>query len=46
VRITARSASGLTLVADIADAEKAGTLTVGSAVDLQASERSITVLQD
>ena len=46
VRITARSASGLTLVADIADLEHAGPLSVGSPVELQVSERSITVLQD
>jgi spermidine/putrescine transport system ATP-binding protein len=46
VRIGARSASGLTLVADIADVENAGDLTVGNRVELQVSERSITVLQD
>jgi spermidine/putrescine transport system ATP-binding protein len=46
VRITARSASGLSLVADIADVERASALQVGAAVDLQVGERSITVLQD
>jgi hypothetical protein len=46
VRITARSASGLTLVADIADLEHAGPLIVGSPVELQVGERAITVLQD
>jgi spermidine/putrescine transport system ATP-binding protein len=46
VRITARSAHGLTLVADIADVERAAALTVGNPVELQVSERSITVLQD
>ncbi len=45
-RITARSASGLSLVADIADVEKAGALQVGGPVELQVGERSITVLQD
>src|SRR5581483_3682299 len=33
VRITARSASGLSLVADIADVERAGPLQVGSPVE-------------
>jgi spermidine/putrescine transport system ATP-binding protein len=46
VRITARSASGLSLVADIAAMEKAGALQVGAPVELQVGERSITVLQD
>ena len=46
VRITARSASGLSLVADIAYVEKAGALEVGAPVKLQVGERSITVLQD
>jgi ABC-type Fe3+/spermidine/putrescine transport system ATPase subunit len=46
VRITARSASGLSLVADIADMEKTGALQVGARVDLQVGERGITVLQD
>ena len=46
VRITTRSASGLLLVADIADMEKAGALQIGGPVELQVGERSITVLQD
>ena len=46
VRITARSETGLALVADIADLEQAGGLAVGSPVELQVGERGITVLQD
>ena len=46
VRITARSASGLSLVADIGDVEKASALQLGAPVELQVGERSITVLQD
>jgi hypothetical protein len=46
VRITARSTSGLSLVADITDMDKAGRLQVGAPVQLQVGERSITVLQD
>jgi spermidine/putrescine transport system ATP-binding protein len=46
VRITARSATGLALIADIGDAEKASRLQIGVPVDLQVGSRSITVLQD
>jgi spermidine/putrescine transport system ATP-binding protein len=46
VRIGARSASGLTLVADIFDMEKGGALRVGAALEFQVASRSITVLQD
>jgi spermidine/putrescine transport system ATP-binding protein len=46
VRLTARSASGFSLVADIADTERAAPLRIGTPVELQIGERSITVLQD
>jgi spermidine/putrescine transport system ATP-binding protein len=46
VRITARSPTGLALVADIADVERAGRLQIGAPVELQVGSRSITVLQD
>ena len=46
VRITARSEGGFSLVGDIADLDGARSLYPGTAVQLQVSERSITVLQD
>jgi spermidine/putrescine transport system ATP-binding protein len=46
VRLTTRTESGLTLVADIADVERAKDLAADRPVDLQIAEASVTVLQD